>query len=91
MPVSYDDIKIEDAKDYYLIPLKDNGSVFYLGNSARLFAFKIVADASLVTATGGILSNDEPLKDGTKLYLFLDTDKAGVEEIMRKVEEVPVC
>jgi hypothetical protein len=85
MPVTYEQINIEEAKEYFLVPIQEKESLYYLGNKNKLNAMKIVMDAALVIATGGIGSKDEDSKE-TKCYIFLNTDKIGCEKILQDID-----
>jgi len=89
MPVTYESIHIEEAQEYFLVPIKDQDSLFYLGNKNKLNALKIAMDASKVIATSGVASVNED-ESGTRCYILLDTDKTGCEEIMNEVDQVLV-
>lgn len=92
MPVSYDDIKIESAQEYFLVPIKDQESFYYLGNKNKLNALKIVMEASKVIATGGVANKDEEDTDetGTRCYILIDADRDECQDILKQVDEVMI-
>ena len=79
--ITYESLQIEDAEDYYLVPLKDQESLHYIGNKRRLQLIQMVMDAKHVVATAGV---------NTKTcYIMVDLSRDEIEEVISKANKVP--
>jgi len=73
-------LNIEDAKKYYLVPMKDQESLYWVGNKKRLLSLEMVMDAKSVIATAGI--NTETC------YIMVDMTGDECKELLNKAKEV---
>ena len=73
-------IEIEKAKDYYLVPLKDQEALFYLGNADKLQQLRIVLPDKKVVATSGV--------SGETCYLLLDMDENEIKDTLEKARNI---
>jgi hypothetical protein len=78
--MDYDKLEIEEAEKYYLVPIKDQESLFWIGDKKHLLALEIVMDASKVIATTGVT--------GESCYILVDMDNKECEETRLKMKEV---
>lgn len=75
-------IEIEIAKEYFIVPLKDQESLFYLGTPKKLQQLRIVMDDKKIVATSGI--------EGERCYLLLDMNEAEVKDILEKARKTVI-
>jgi len=69
----------ESAKQYFLVPLKEQESLFFIGDKDAFDALMIVMDAPVV-ATAGI--NTETC------YVIVDLTNEQCEEVIHKASEI---
>lgn len=73
-------LDIDDAKRYYLVPIKEMESLYWVGDKKNLLALEMVMDAKDVVATTGV--NTE------SCYIIVNKTNEECEELRRKMKEV---
>ena len=73
-------LTIEDAKEYFLVPFKDQKSLYRIGGKKRLQALEIVMDAKDVIATAGV--NLETC------YIMVNKDGKACEQLLEEMNDV---
>jgi hypothetical protein len=71
---------IEDAKKYYLVPMKDQESLYWVGDKKKLLSLEIVMEARDIVATAGI--NTETC------YIMVNKTGDECKELLQKAKEV---
>lgn len=87
MPEDKNEVTIEDADEYFLVPIQDQSSFYYLGGRTHLNALMISMEASLVIATTGIGAKPGEDTKGTKCYIILNTDGEGCLKVIDAMHE----
>ena len=73
-------LDLEDAKKYYLVPLKNQESLYWIGDKKHLLALEMVMDAKDVVATTEI--NTETC------YILVNKTNEECEELRKQMKEV---
>lgn len=71
---------IEDAKKYYLVPMKEQESLYWIGGKKNLLALQMVMDEKDIVATAGI--NTETC------YILVNKNNEECEELRKQMKEV---
>jgi hypothetical protein len=73
-------LDVESAKKYFLVPFKEQESLYFIGGKKRLLALEMVMDAKDVIATTGV--NTETC------YILVNRDGKECEELLKQMNEV---